>query len=145
MSIIGTLINKANENKGYASCGGFGNSILKSIELGTIEGGYYASIEPNKPRKIEVWLHLNRQISADECAEFKCIIENNDIPENEIKCNGLYDYHLPFFSVAWLEDIYPKLVSTEVYPKQPVTQMIEQALQSGCHILDMSTMTIYGK
>ena len=143
MSIISNLIKKADENNGYASCGGFGNSILNSIELGTLEGHYHASKEEMKPRKIEVWLHLKRPINADECSEFYCILENNDIFEDEIECNGLYDYHLPFFSVAWLEDIYPKLVSTTMpIPKQPTENLVEFALNHGCDVLDMTTMTI---
>lgn len=150
-SFIDRLVKRADNStltstSGYASCSGFGDSILHSIEVGT-NNHYYACTEPGKPRRIEVWLHLNRPLVLGECAEFDTIIENNDIPDYDILCNGKYDYHLSYFSKAWLEDIFPKLVSTKMInsvigSQQPIDQLIETAIESGCHILDMKTMEI---
>lgn len=144
MSLISNLLNHATNNNGYASMSFPSNHLLDSIELGVNER-YYAHTDEHGKRTVEVWLHLNRPISADECAEFKTIVEENDIPEHDIYHNGKYDYHLSYFSVAWLEDLFPRLSSEKIDnrgTKQPNEILIESALKSGCHILDLSTMTI---
>jgi hypothetical protein len=145
-SFLDRLVTVADNNSGYTSCGGFGNSILSSIELGT-GNRYHACTEPGKPRRIEVWLHFKRPLVTGECSEFDTIIEHNDIPEYDIKRGNTYDYHLSYFSKAWLEDIMPKLVSTKLHynlsSRQPIDQMLETAFKCRCDVLDMSTMTIF--
>lgn len=147
-SFIDRLVTRADNStltstSGYTSCSNFGDSILHSIEVGT-NNHYYACTEPGKPRRIEVWLHFKRPLVVGECEEFDTIIRENDIPDHDIFCNGKYDYHLSYFSKAWLEDIFPKIVSTKmnnnVSSQQPVEQLIETAIKCGCHILDMKTM-----
>ena len=82
-------------------------ALLQSIEIGSGDDSR------NGSRKlIEVWLHLRRPISENECAEFKAIIEANDCEDSHVPYGvyETYDYHLPSFPKAWMEDIFPRLV-----------------------------------
>ena len=113
MSTINDLTVLSETTNRVASTKFNNGSILHSIEIGS--GDRYHSTKDNGTRKIEVWLHLRRPISEDECLEFKTIIENNDLGEESNEAYGqyaTYDYHLSYFSKAWMEDIFPTLIST---------------------------------
>ena len=111
MSKLNEMVKRSEETKRIMVFKGAPNSIVISIEVASGKG-YESYIDKNGCRRIEAWLHLRRPISADECAEFKCIIDNNDIEHDDIKHGDVYDYHLSCFPKSWLEDIWPKLVYT---------------------------------
>ena len=144
-NLLDLLLEKANNHYcGHASIE-TNSGILKSIEI--MANGHGHSMKREKQADlVEVWLHCSRPLEAN-CGEYECILENNSIPEDDIFYNGCYDYHLDFFSLAWLEDIMPKLLNDngkEVVEQQPVEHMLETALKSGFHVMDMTTGEVYG-
>lgn len=126
-------------------------SILDSIEIGSEGAGNYA-----EGRKAEVWIHTRRLLSEFKKDTLNLIVEYDTIGEDErvtwtaevVKKSGktpVYDYHLEYFPLAWLEDIWPDLLKSpeeltgQVYvqdpPEQPVEKMLDVALRSGCDVM----------
>ena len=106
MSIINELFTEAcNRESGYAvfqNDSVLANTIVKRVVLSVCDGG--------KSRNVTISLCLTRSISEDECEEFKCILEHNDIPMDRVKQKSGYNYHVYDFPKAWLEDIFPKFL-----------------------------------
>ena len=114
MSVIAKLTTESETTNRVAMKKFSNSSILHSIEIGS--GKRYLS-ETNEygNRRIEVWLHLHRPITKDECTEFETIIEYNSLGDESNEPYGqygTYDYHLPYFPKAWMEDILPRLEKT---------------------------------
>lgn len=142
-NLLDLLTEKANHHYcGHASVEA-NSGILKNIEIMTNGHGHSEKREKQSDL-VEVWLHCFRPLE-NNCSEYECILEHNEIPEDEIHYNGCYDYHLSYFPLAWLADIMPKLLSDSGKTKhaQPVEQMLTTALNSGYYVMDMETMNVY--
>ena len=114
MSIVNNLTMLSESINDVAEATAKDDCILYSIEI--VSGNrYYSGKDENGNKMIEVWLHLRRPIMENECTEFKCIIDNDDCrPDEPYGVYNTYDYHLSYFPKSWMEDIFPRLLSTKM-------------------------------